>query len=84
MSKIRPSGGYRKLASFQTATIIYDATVWFCEKFVDRRSRMVDQDKAMEELIDQCTAIYKISFKPLKNKIHDFSINTSSLKVLDE
>ena len=43
MSKIRPSGGYRKLASFQTATIIYDATVWFCEKFVDRRSRMVDQ-----------------------------------------
>lgn len=29
--------------SFQTATIIYDATVWFCEKFVDNRSRTVDQ-----------------------------------------
>jgi restriction system protein len=43
MGKIRNSGGYRKLASFQTSTIIYDATVWFCEKFVDRRSRTVDQ-----------------------------------------
>ena len=43
MSKIRPSGGYRKLASFQASTIIYDATVWFAEKFVDRRSRTVDQ-----------------------------------------
>ena len=41
--KLRPSGGYRKTASFQTATIIYDATVWFCEKFLDSRSRTVDQ-----------------------------------------
>jgi four helix bundle suffix protein len=40
---LRPSGGYRKLASFQTTTIIYDATFWFCENFVDRRSRTVDQ-----------------------------------------
>ncbi len=41
--KIRPSGGYRTTASFQTATIIYDATWWFCEKFLDPRSRLVDQ-----------------------------------------
>jgi len=41
--KLRPSGGYRKTASFQTATIIYDATFWFCEKFLDSRSRTVDQ-----------------------------------------
>lgn len=41
--KLRPSGGYRKTASFQTTTIIYDATVWFCEKFLNPRSRMVDQ-----------------------------------------
>ena len=43
MAKIRKSGGYRKLCSFQTSTIIYDATVWFCEKFLDRRSRTIDQ-----------------------------------------
>jgi len=41
--KLRPSGGYRKTASFQTSTILYDATYWFCEKFHNGRPRMVDQ-----------------------------------------
>lgn len=41
--KLRPSGGYRDLRSFQTATIVYDATVSFCERFIDKRSRLVDQ-----------------------------------------
>ncbi len=41
--KLRPSGGYRTLRTFQAATIIYDATVWFCERFIDARSRTVDQ-----------------------------------------
>jgi len=40
---LRPAGGYRTTASFQTATLIYDATYWFCEKFLDPRSRTVDQ-----------------------------------------
>ncbi len=43
MGRIRKSGGYRQLASFQTATMIYDATYWFCERFLDSRSRTVDQ-----------------------------------------
>lgn len=43
MKKLRPSGGYRDTCSFQTATLIYDSTVWFCDKFVDSRSRLVDQ-----------------------------------------
>jgi len=43
MAKIRPSGGYRTLRTFQTATIIYDATDWFCERFLEPRSRMSDQ-----------------------------------------
>ncbi|MDX2110110.1 MAG: four helix bundle suffix domain-containing protein [Verrucomicrobiota bacterium] len=43
MKKLRPSGGYRDTCSFQTTTLIYDATVWFCEKFLDARSRTVDQ-----------------------------------------
>jgi four helix bundle suffix protein len=41
--RLRPAGNYRKLASFQTTTLIYDTTVWFCEKFLDPRSRTVDQ-----------------------------------------
>lgn len=41
--RLRPSGGYRKLRSFQVTTIVYDATVSFCARFIDRRSRIVDQ-----------------------------------------
>jgi four helix bundle suffix protein len=41
--RLRPSGGYRKLRSFQTTTVIYDATVSFCDRFMDKRSRTVDQ-----------------------------------------
>ena len=40
---IPPHGGYRKLRSFQAAQLAYDATVVFCERFVDRRSRTRDQ-----------------------------------------
>lgn len=29
------SAGYRKAASFHTATLVYDATYWLCEKFLD-------------------------------------------------
>ena len=42
-SKIRPSGGFRELRAFQAATIIYDATVAFCDSFIDKRSRTIDQ-----------------------------------------
>lgn len=41
--RLRPAGGYRTTASFQTATLIYDATYWFCEKFLDPRSRLAEQ-----------------------------------------
>ncbi len=37
------SGGYRKLRSFQTAQLVYDGTVIFCDRFVDRFSRTRDQ-----------------------------------------
>jgi restriction system protein len=43
MAKLRPSGGYRELRSFQIATIIYDATYWFSERCLEPRSRMADQ-----------------------------------------
>jgi restriction system protein len=36
-------GGYRQLKSYQMAEIIYDATVAFCSRFIDRRSRTTDQ-----------------------------------------
>jgi four helix bundle suffix protein len=36
-------GGYRKLKSFKIAQLIYDVTVRFCERYVDKRSRTHDQ-----------------------------------------
>ncbi len=41
--RLRPSGGYRDLRSFAVATIVYDGTVTFCARFIDRHSRLVDQ-----------------------------------------
>ena len=40
---IRPHGGYRRLRSFQTAQMIYDATVIFCNRFIEKTSRTRDQ-----------------------------------------
>jgi restriction system protein len=42
-SALRPHGGYRRLRSFQVAEIVYDGTVAFCDRFVDKRSRTRDQ-----------------------------------------
>ena len=40
---IPPHGGYRDLKSYQNAEIVYDGTVKFCDRFIDRRSRTHDQ-----------------------------------------
>ncbi|MCX7886765.1 MAG: four helix bundle protein, partial [Verrucomicrobiae bacterium] len=40
---IPPHGGYRKLHSYPKTQIIYDATVRFCDRFVDPKSRTRDQ-----------------------------------------
>ncbi len=36
-------GGYRKLKSFQIAQLVYDVTVRFCDRYVEKRSRTHDQ-----------------------------------------
>jgi four helix bundle suffix protein len=40
---IPPHGGFRELKSYQMAEIVYDATVKFCDRFIDPRSRTHDQ-----------------------------------------
>jgi four helix bundle suffix protein len=40
---IPPHGGYKNLLSYKKAEIVYDATVFFCERFIDKRSRTHDQ-----------------------------------------
>jgi four helix bundle suffix protein len=36
-------GGYRKLKSFQVAQLVFDITVRFCDHYIDKRSRTLDQ-----------------------------------------
>ena len=36
-------GGYRKLKSFQLAQLVYDLTVRFCDRYIDKYSRTNDQ-----------------------------------------
>jgi four helix bundle suffix protein len=38
-----PHGGYEKLRAYAVAEAVYDATVVFCDRFIDKRSRTHDQ-----------------------------------------
>jgi len=40
---IPPHGGYQDLKSYQMSEIVYDATVKFCNRFINIRSRTHDQ-----------------------------------------
>ena len=40
---IPPHGGYENLLSFQKAKIVFDGTVVFCKRFLEKRDRTVDQ-----------------------------------------
>lgn len=40
---IPPHGGYKGLLSFQKARIVFDGTVRFCERFLDRHDRTIGQ-----------------------------------------
>jgi four helix bundle protein len=42
-SFIPPHGGYKKLLSYQKAEIVFDATVRFCDRFLERGDRTRDQ-----------------------------------------
>ncbi len=36
-------GGYKKLLSYQKAEIVFDATVYFCSRFLEKKDRTYDQ-----------------------------------------
>ena len=38
-----PHGGYERLRSYKVAEAVYDATVVFCDRFIEKRSRPHDQ-----------------------------------------
>ncbi len=40
---IPPHGGYQELLSYQKALIVFDGTVYFCKRWLDRFDRTIDQ-----------------------------------------
>jgi hypothetical protein len=40
---IPPHGGYQKLLSYKKAEIIYDGTIYFCNKYLKKGDRTIDQ-----------------------------------------
>src|SRR3974390_2916439 len=40
---IPPHGGYDKLQAYQMSVLVYDATVKFCDRFINPKSRTHDQ-----------------------------------------
>ena len=40
---IPPHGGYQSLLSYQKAQIVHDATIYFCNRFFEKRDRTHDQ-----------------------------------------
>jgi four helix bundle protein len=42
-SLLPPGGNYRKLFTYQKAEAIYDITFYFCEKYLRRGDRTIDQ-----------------------------------------
>lgn len=40
---IPPHGNYEELLSYQKAEVVYDITFRFCQRFLDKRDRTVDQ-----------------------------------------
>ncbi|MDR3456949.1 MAG: four helix bundle suffix domain-containing protein [Verrucomicrobiae bacterium] len=40
---IPPHGGYKKLLSYHKALVVFDATLYFCDRFIDKKSRTHDQ-----------------------------------------
>jgi four helix bundle suffix protein len=43
MTFIPPHGDYEQLLSYQKAEVVYDVTYRFCQRFLNRRDRTVDQ-----------------------------------------
>jgi four helix bundle protein len=40
---IPPHGGYKELLSYQKALVVFQATLYFCDRFIDKKSRTHDQ-----------------------------------------
>ncbi len=73
--------GYKYLTTYILATVIYDLTVDFCRKFLDRRSRTVDQMEQGARSGKQCIA-EGYSFQSLESYIKLLGVSVGSFSEL--
>ena len=82
---IRPSGNYRKLLSYQKTEVIYEMTFFFCQHFLQKGDRTVDQmiqaaRSGKQNIIEGCAA----SATSAKTEIKLVNVAKASLQELLE
>lgn len=76
-------GGYRKLKSFQVAQLVYDVTVRFCDRYIERRSRTHDQMvQAARSGVQNIAEGSKASGTSKKNELKLTNVARASLEEL--
>ena len=76
-------GGYRKLKSFQIAQLVYDVTVRFCDRYIDRKSRTRDQmTQAARSGVQNITEGSQASGTSKKTELKLTNVARSSLEEL--
>ena len=82
---IRPSGNYRKLLSYQKTEVIYEISFYFCNKYLQKGDRTVDQmvqaaRSGKQNIIEGCAA----SATSSKTEIKLVNVAKASLQELLE
>jgi len=76
-------GGYRRLKSFQVAELVYDVTVRFCDRYIDKRSRTRDQmEQAARSGVQNIAEGSQASGTSKKTELKLTSVARSSLEEL--
>ena len=82
---IRPSGNYKKLLSYQKTEVIYEMTYYFCQNYLQKGDRTVDQmvqaaRSGKQNIIEGCAA----SATSAKTEIKLVNVAKASLQELVE
>jgi len=75
-------GGYKELESFQVARLLYDLTVRFCNRYIDKRNR--SHDRMVQEAISTVQNIVKGSQVSATSKTTELELNRVARESLEE
>lgn len=75
-------GGYKELESFQVARLLYDLTLRFCNRYIDKRNR--SHDRMVQEAISTVQNIVKGSQVSATSKTTELELNRVARESLEE